>query len=46
MKLLTRFGVLAGAAAALTGYARYARSWMLTWGATPERYPAGCPGTT
>jgi hypothetical protein len=44
MKLSTRFAVLAGAAAALTGYARYARPWMLTWGATPDEVSRRLPG--
>jgi hypothetical protein len=44
MKLATRVGLLAGAAAALTGYTRFVRPRTLTWGATPEEVFRRLPG--
>jgi hypothetical protein len=44
MKPLNRFGLIAGVAAALTCYSRYARPWMLTWGATPAEVSRRLPG--
>ena len=44
MTLVTRLGVLAGATAALCGYARYARPWMLNWGATPDEVSSQLAG--
>jgi hypothetical protein len=41
MKLATRLGLLA---ATLIGYLRFARPWMLTWGATPEEVSGRLPG--
>jgi hypothetical protein len=44
MKLATRFGLLAGAAAVVTGYIRFVRPRTLTWGATPEEVSSPLPG--
>jgi hypothetical protein len=44
MKLATRFGLLAGAAAIVTGYIRFVRPRTLTWGATPEEVSSPLPG--
>ena len=44
MKLVTRVGLLVGAAAALAGYTRFIRPWTLTWGATPEEVSRRLPG--
>lgn len=44
MRPVARIGVLAGAAVALIGHARYARPWMLRWGATPQEVLGRLPG--
>ena len=44
MRPLTRLGLIAGLATAITGYTRYARPWMLTWGATPAEVSRRLPG--
>jgi hypothetical protein len=44
MQPRTRRGLLAAAAAATAGYARYVRPWTLTWGARPEEVSSTLPG--
>jgi len=44
MKLATRVGLLAMAAAVVTGYIRFVRPRTLTWGATPEEVSSRLPG--